>query len=376
MRGPGRGVRFLRWHPRRPQDRPAPRRRDRPTRITRRGPGTGGATTRRPTTGPPTSRRRPNDRLPPYTPPKVWKWDAESGGRFAKINRPIAGATHEKELPVGEHPLQLYSLATPNGVKVTVLLEELLALGKQGPSTTPISSTSTTATSSEAASSRPIPNSKIPALVDHGTSPPTRVFESGAILVYLAEKFDAFLPDRAVRAGRVPVLALHVGGDRCAWRPAACGARARRAREDRSVDRAWAVEGHRVPRGRHISRSRVDSGGPLRARRQSALRSEEPRAQSGLHRVAWMGRTRLQGRLSSRVSGSSIHWKRPLRPSMLNKQAEEVRNDGNVGSWQSCPASTLTFGMWVTMTTRSSSAACSSGSRACAVLPTSLDSAG
>ena len=129
-----------------------------------------------------------------YVPPKVWKWDAESGGRFAKINRPIAGSTHEKELPVGKHALQLYSLATPNGVKVTVLLEELLALGREGAEydayLVNIGEGNQFGSGFVAAN----PNSKIPALVDHGTSPPTRVFESGAILVYLAEKFDAFLP--------------------------------------------------------------------------------------------------------------------------------------------------------------------------------------
>jgi len=129
-----------------------------------------------------------------WTPPKVWKWDAESGGRFAKINRPIAGATHEKDLPVGKHPLQLYSLATPNGIKVTVLLEELLALGKDAEYDAwlvNIQEGDQFGSGFVAAN----PNSKIPALVDHGTSPPTRVFESGAILVYLAEKFGAFLPE-------------------------------------------------------------------------------------------------------------------------------------------------------------------------------------
>jgi GST-like protein len=129
-----------------------------------------------------------------YTPPKVWKWDSESGGRFANINRPVAGATHDRELPVGEHPLQLYSLATPNGVKVTVLLEELLALGKSDAEydayIIDISEGDQFSSGFVAAN----PNSKIPALVDMSTSPPTRVFESGAILVYLAEKFDAFLP--------------------------------------------------------------------------------------------------------------------------------------------------------------------------------------
>ncbi len=129
-----------------------------------------------------------------YTPPKVWKWDSESGGRFAKINRPISGATHDKELPVGEHALQLYSLATPNGVKVTVMLEELLALGHKEAEYDAwlinIGDGDQFGSGFVAAN----PNSKIPALVDHGTSPPTRVFESGAILVYLAEKCGAFLP--------------------------------------------------------------------------------------------------------------------------------------------------------------------------------------
>jgi GST-like protein len=129
-----------------------------------------------------------------YAPPKVWTWDAESGGRFAKINRPIAGATHEKELPVGEHPLQLYSLATPNGVKVTVLLEELLALGKRGAEYDAYFINIAEGNQFGSGFVAANPNSKIPALVDHSTSPPTRVFESGAILVYLAEKFDAFLP--------------------------------------------------------------------------------------------------------------------------------------------------------------------------------------
>ncbi len=136
-----------------------------------------------------------------YTPPKVWKWDAESGGRFAKINRPIAGPTHDKDLPVGEHPLQLYSLATPNGVKVTVMLEELLALGKKEAEYDAwfinIGEGDQFGSGFVAAN----PNSKIPALVDHSTNPPTRVFESGAILVHLAERFGAFLPrDPSARA--------------------------------------------------------------------------------------------------------------------------------------------------------------------------------
>jgi len=129
-----------------------------------------------------------------YTPPKVWTWDKESGGRFAKINRPIAGSTHDKELPVGRHPLQLYSLATPNGIKVTVMLEELLALGREGAEydayTINIGDGDQFGSGFVAIN----PNSKIPALLDRSTSPPTRVFESGAILLYLAEKFDALLP--------------------------------------------------------------------------------------------------------------------------------------------------------------------------------------
>jgi GST-like protein len=129
-----------------------------------------------------------------YTPPKVWTWDKDSGGRFANINRPVAGATHEKELPVGKHPLQLYSLATPNGVKVTVLLEELLALGK---SEAEYDAWLINIGEGEQFSSGFVeinPNSKIPALLDRSANPPIRVFESGAILVYLAEKFGAFLP--------------------------------------------------------------------------------------------------------------------------------------------------------------------------------------
>jgi GST-like protein len=130
-----------------------------------------------------------------YTPPKVWSWDKESGGRFAAINRPIAGATHEKALPVGRHPLQLYSLATPNGVKVTVMLEELLALGHAGAEydAWPIRIHEGEQFSSGFVAINP--NSKIPALCDRSGAAPVRVFESGAILLYLAEKFDgAFLP--------------------------------------------------------------------------------------------------------------------------------------------------------------------------------------
>ena len=129
-----------------------------------------------------------------YTPPKVWQWDKESGGRFAKINRPIAGATHAKELPVGEHDLQLYSLATPNGVKVTVLLEELLELGIKAAEYDAYLINIGEGEQFGSGFVAINPNSKIPALLDRSTSPPTRVFESGAMLVYLAEKFGAFLP--------------------------------------------------------------------------------------------------------------------------------------------------------------------------------------
>jgi len=137
-----------------------------------------------------------------YTPPKVWSWNKENGGRFANINRPVAGATHEKALPVGRHPLQLYSLATPNGVKVTVMLEELLALGHAGAEydAWPIRINEGEQFSSGFVAINP--NSKIPALCDRSGKEPVRVFESGAILLYLAEKFDgAFLPrDTAGRA--------------------------------------------------------------------------------------------------------------------------------------------------------------------------------
>jgi len=129
-----------------------------------------------------------------YTPPAIWTWQRENGGRFASINRPIAGATHDKALPVGRHPLQLYSLATPNGVKVTVMLEELLALGHAGAEydawLIPINEGAQFGSGFVAVN----PNSKIPALMDRSGPEPVRVFESGAILQYLAEKFGAFLP--------------------------------------------------------------------------------------------------------------------------------------------------------------------------------------
>ena len=132
-----------------------------------------------------------------YTPPAVWTWDQGCGGRFAQINRPIAGATHEKPLPIGQHPLQLHSLGTPNGVKVTILLEELLALG--------ITEAEYDAWIVNILEGSQFsngfvginPNSKIPALLDNSVNPPQRVFESGAILMYLAEKFGHFLPTEA-----------------------------------------------------------------------------------------------------------------------------------------------------------------------------------
>lgn len=129
-----------------------------------------------------------------YVPPRVWTWDKESGGRFANINRPVAGPTHDKELPVGKHPLQLYSLATPNGVKVTVLLEELLALGHDGAEYDAWLIRIGDGEQFGSGFVEVNPNSKIPALMDRGAARPTRVFESGAILLYLAERFGEFLP--------------------------------------------------------------------------------------------------------------------------------------------------------------------------------------
>jgi GST-like protein len=133
-----------------------------------------------------------------YVPPKVWQWDQSNGGKFANINRPTAGATHEAKLPVGKHPLQLYSLATPNGVKVTVMLEELLELGITAAE---YDAYLINILEGEQFGSDFVainPNSKIPALLDRSTNPPTRVFESGAILLYLAEKFGALIPTNSV----------------------------------------------------------------------------------------------------------------------------------------------------------------------------------
>jgi GSH-dependent disulfide-bond oxidoreductase len=132
-----------------------------------------------------------------YTPPKVWTWNKENGGRFASINRPIAGPTHDKELPVGRHPLQLYSLATPNGVKVTVMLEELLAQGFRGAEYDAWLIRIIEGDQFSSGFVAVNPNSKIPALMDRSMATPIRVFESGSILLYLAEKFGAFLPTEA-----------------------------------------------------------------------------------------------------------------------------------------------------------------------------------
>ena len=136
-----------------------------------------------------------------YTPPEVWTWDTESGGKFASINRPISGATNEKDLPVGEHPLQLYSMGTPNGVKVTIMLEELLALGIKEAEYDAFYIDISEGDQFSSGFVDINPNSKIPALFDRSTSPGTRVFESAAILFYLAEKFGQFIPtDPAERA--------------------------------------------------------------------------------------------------------------------------------------------------------------------------------
>ena len=147
-----------------------------------------------------------------YVPPKVWTWNKESGGRFANINRPIAGSTHDKELPVGRHPMQLYSLGTPNGVKATVMLEELLALGHEGAEYDAWLINIGAGDQFGSGFVDINPNSKIPALMDRSGPKPIRVFESGAILVHLAEKFGAFLPtDPAQRAETLSWLFWQVG---------------------------------------------------------------------------------------------------------------------------------------------------------------------
>lgn len=139
-----------------------------------------------------------------YTPPRVWKWEAASGGRFANINRPIAGPTHDKALPVGKHPLQLYSLATPNGAKVTIMLEELLAQDFEGAEYDAHLIRINEGDQFSSGFVEVNPNSKIPALLDRSVEPHLRVFESGSILLYLAEKFGAFIPQDL--AGRTECL--------------------------------------------------------------------------------------------------------------------------------------------------------------------------
>ena len=147
-----------------------------------------------------------------YVPPKIWTWDKESGGRFANINRPVAGPTHNKDLPVGKHPLQLYSLGTPNGVKVTVMLEELLAAGHGGAEYDAWLINIGEGDQFSSGFVGANPNSKIPALVDRSGAEPIRVFESGAILIHLAEKFGAFLPtDPAKRAETLSWLMWQMG---------------------------------------------------------------------------------------------------------------------------------------------------------------------
>ncbi|MCE8033178.1 glutathione-dependent disulfide-bond oxidoreductase [Billgrantia tianxiuensis] len=147
-----------------------------------------------------------------YVPPKVWKWEKASGGQFANINRPIAGPTHDKALPVGKHPFQLYSLATPNGVKVTIMFEELLARGHKDAEYDAWLIRIGEGEQFGSGFVEVNPNSKIPALMDHGTTPPTRVFESGSILLYLAEKFGEFLPrDHAWRTETLNWLFWQMG---------------------------------------------------------------------------------------------------------------------------------------------------------------------
>jgi len=137
--------------------------------------------------------------IPVYEPPKIWTWNKDNGGPFASINRPVAGATHEKDLPVGKHPFQLYSLGTPNGQKVTILLEELLELGFDGAEYDAWLIRITEGDQFSSGFVEVNPNSKIPALMDRSGPEPVRVFESGAILLHLAEKFSAFLPERGGR---------------------------------------------------------------------------------------------------------------------------------------------------------------------------------
>lgn len=152
------------------------------------------------------------DQTSPYTPPAVWVWDQANGGKFANVNRPIAGATHQQDLSVGKHPLQLYSLATPNGVKVTIMLEELLALGQINAEYDAWLINIFEGQQFSSGFVAVNPNSKIPALMDHSTTPPTRLFESGSILLYLAEKFGQLLStDPATRTETLNWLFWQMG---------------------------------------------------------------------------------------------------------------------------------------------------------------------
>ena len=214
-----------------------------------------------------------------YTPPKVWSWNKESGGRFAGINRPIAGPTHEKELPVGRHPLQLYSLATPNGVKVTVMLEELLALGHKGAEYDAwlIRIDGNQFGSGFVAVN---PNSKIPALMDRSGPEPIRVFESGAILVHLAEKFGAFLPSRRSGARGMPVVAVLADGQRAFSRRRLRPLLRLRADQDRIRHRPLRDGGEAPAR-----RARPPPCRQRVSRRRATIRS--PTSRSGPGTAAW-----------------------------------------------------------------------------------------
>ncbi len=298
---------------------------------------------------------------PDYTPPKVWVWNKPSGGRFANINRPIAGPTHEKELPVGRHPLQLYSLGTPNGVKVTIMLEELLALGHKGAEydawLIKIGDGDQFGSGFVAIN----PNSKIPALLDRSGPKPIRVFETGAILMYLAEKFGAFLPtETAARAeclswlfwqmGSTPyvgggfghfyayapvkieyaidrftmetkrlldVLDRRLGGERICRRRRLHDRRHRDLPVVWRAGEVWPIRGGRVPRGprvqerpalgRHAART---AGGEARAHGQPPLRravepaARAPRRQRLRHEDAGQAR---RGGLSKVSRGASRH---------------------------------------------------------------------
>ena len=236
-----------------------------------------------------------------YTPPKVWSWNKESGGQFASINRPIAGPTHDKELPIGKHPLQLYSLATPNGVKATVMLEELLALGHKGAEYDAwlIKIDGNQFGSGFVAVN---PNSKIPALMDRSGPKPIRVFESGAILVHLAEKFGALLPTDDRGARRMPVVAVLADG---------CGALSRR--------RLWPLLCLRAGQDRIRHRPLCD-GGEAPARRA--------RPPPGGERIS--GRQGLHHR---RHRGLALVWRHGQGRALRRRRISGVQDYKNVQRW-------------------------------------------